>query len=341
VNQARIDSGKGPPGALTSAEKEEPPRLRKEVHTLRLEREIPKKSGGLLREREQVKFSFIDAEKANFPITMLYRLLKVSRPGFYAWFGRPPSPRAVEDAQLTVLVREAHLRGRKTYGSPRIHKDLIAQEVFVSRKRVIRLMQAEKIVGRQRRRYRSTTMSEHEQPIAPNLLAQDFRATQPNQKWVSDTTELVTSEGRIYLAVVVDLFSRFFVGWALSASNNRHLTLKALEMALQRRSPTGEILHHSDQGSTYAADDYQRVLDAAGITCSMSRRGNCYDNAAMESWFSPLKSELGERFVTHGEAKEKLFDHIEVFYNQQRMHTAIGYVSPAEFERRYLEKLAA
>jgi putative transposase len=288
-----------------------------------------------------VRFSFIDAEKAHYPITMLCRVLKVSRAGFYAWFGRPPSPRAVEDARLTVLVREAHERGRRNYGSPRIHKDLIAHEVFVSRKRVIRLMQAEKIVGRQRRRYRSTTMSEHNQPVAPNLLAQDFQATEPNQKWVGDTTELITSEGRIYLAAIVDLFSRFVVGWALSASNNRHLTLKALEMALQRRGPTGYLVHHSDQGSTYAADDYQRVLDASGITCSMSRRGNCYDNAAMESWFSTLKSELGERFVTHASAKEQLFDYIEVFYNQQRMHTAIGFVSPAEFERRYLEKLAA
>jgi transposase InsO family protein len=288
-----------------------------------------------------VRFSFIDAEKAHYPITMLCRVLKVSRAGFYAWFGRPPSPRAVEDARLTVLVREAHERGRRNYGSPRIHKDLIAHEVFVSRKRVIRLMQAEKIVGRQRRRYRSTTMSEHNQPVAPNLLAQDFQATEPNQKWVGDTTELITSEGRIYLAAIVDLFSRFVVGWALSASNNRHLTLKALEMALQRRGPTGYLVHHSDQGSTYAADDYQRVLDASGITCSMSRRGNCYDNAAMESWFSTLKSELGERFETHGEAKEKLFDYIEVFYNQQRTHSAIGYVSPAEFERAARSRQAA
>jgi putative transposase len=288
-----------------------------------------------------VRFSFIDAEKAQYPITMLCRVLKVSRAGFYAWFGRPPSPRAVEDARLTVLVREAHERGRRNYGSPRIHKDLIAHEVFVSRKRVIRLMQAEKIVGRQRRRYRSTTMSEHNQPVAPNILAQDFQATEPNQKWVGDTTELITSEGRIYLAAIVDLFSRFVVGWALSASNNRHLTLKALEMALHRRGPTGYLVHHSDQGSTYAADDYQRVLDASGITCSMSRRGNCYDNAAMESWFSTLKSELGERFETHGEAKEKLFDYIEVFYNQQRSHSAIGYVSPAEFERAARSRQAA
>lgn len=288
-----------------------------------------------------MRFAFIDAEKAHHRITKLCRLLKVSRAGFYAWCGRPPSPRAVEDARLSVLVREAHERGRKTYGSPRIHKDLIAQEIFVSRKRVIRLMQAEKIVARQRRRYRCTTMSDHDQPVAANLLDRNFKADRPNQKWVGDTTELVTGEGRLYLAAIIDLFSRFVVGWAISSSNNRHLTLKALEMALQRRGPSGGLLHHSDQGSTYASEDYQAVLDARGITCSMSRRGNCYDNAAAESWFSTLKFELGERFETNAAAKEQLFDYIEVFYNQRRLHSAIGYVSPAEFERAARERQAA
>jgi transposase InsO family protein len=288
-----------------------------------------------------VKFAFIDAEKAFHRITKLCRLLEVSRAGFYAWCGRPPSPRAVEDARLTVLIREAHELGRKTYGSPRVHKALIAQQVFVSRKRVIRLMQAENIVGRQRRRYRCTTMSDHDQPVAANLLDRQFTAERPNQKWVGDTTELITGEGRLYLAVIVDLFSRFVVGWALSSSNNRHLTLKALEMALQRRGPAGGLLHHSDQGSTYASEDYRDELAARGITCSMSRRGNCYDNAAMESWFSTLKSELGERFETNAAAKEQLFDYIEVFYNQQRLHSAIGYVSPAEFERAARLRLVA
>jgi transposase InsO family protein len=288
-----------------------------------------------------VKFAFIDAEKAFHRITKLCRILRVSRAGFYAWCGRPPSKRAVEDARLTVLIRAAHERSRRTYGSPRVLVDLEAQEIFVSRKRVIRLMQTEKLVGRQRRRYRSTTMSEHDQPIVPNLLDRKFEATRPNQKWVSDTTELTTGEGRLYLAAVVDLFSRFVVGWALSASNNRHLTLKALEMALQHRSPTGELLHHSDQGSTYASEDYRSLLEARGISCSMSRRGNCYDNAAMESWFSTLKAELGERFETNAAAKEQLFDYIEVFYNQQRRHSAIGYVSPAEFERAARVRLVA
>ncbi len=288
-----------------------------------------------------MKFAFIDAEKAFHRITKLCRILRVSRAGFYAWCGRPPSKRAVEDARLTVLIRAAHQQSRRTYGSPRVLVDLEAQQIFVSRKRVIRLMQTEKLVGRPRRRYRSTTKSEHDQPIAPNLLDRKFEATRPNEKWVGDTTELTTGEGRLYLAAVVDLFSRFVVGWALSASNNRYLTLKALEMALQHRGPTGELLHHSDQGSTYVSEDYRSLLEARGISCSMSRRGNCYDNAAMESWFSTLKAELGERFETNAAAKEQLFDYIEVFYNQQRRHSAIGYVSPAEFERAARVRLVA
>jgi transposase InsO family protein len=184
-------------------------------------------------------------------------------------------------------------------------------------------------------------MSDHDQPVATNLLAREFTAEGPNQRWVGDTTELLTPSGKLYLAAVIDLFSRFVVGWAISAMNNRHLTIKALEMALKRRCPQAGLIHHSDQGSTYASEDYQNVLGHHGITCSMSRRGNCYDNAAMESWFSTLKNELGEQFQSAGDAKEKLFDYIEVFYNQQRMHSAIGFVAPAEFERAKMVAQAA
>jgi len=238
-------------------------------------------------------------EKACFPITMMCKELDVSRAGFYAWCGRPESPRAQEDRRLAILVREAHERGRKTYGSPRVHAELQANEVFVSRKRVIRLMQAAGIRGRVRRRYKCTTMSDHDHPVAPNLLDRKFDPVAPNQSWVGDVTELVTNDGKLYLAVVLDLFSRFAIGWALSAVNDRHLAIRALEMALRRRCPDAGLLHHSDQGSPYASEDYQDVLSAHGITCSMSRRGNCYDNAVMESFFSSLKLELGERFETH------------------------------------------
>ena len=197
--------------------------------------------------------------------------------------------------------------------------------------------------ARVRRRYRSTTMSEHDQPIAPNLLAQRFDAESPNERWVGDVTELIIGDAgaKLYLAAILDLFSRFIVGWAVSAVNDRHLAIKALDMALRRRCPESGLLHHTDQGSPYASEDYQKILDAHRVTCSMSRRGNCYDNAAMESWFSTLKSELGERFESYGLAKEKLFDYIEVFYNQQRRHSALSYVSPAEFERSSRMQIAA
>ena len=279
-----------------------------------------------------MKFAFI-AENASLGVSRLAKTLGVSRGGFYAWQTRGPSRRAVEDDRLRVLVKEAHLLGRRNYGSPRVHKALARQQVFISRKRVIRLMQQDGLVGRTRRRYRCTTMSDHEQPVAANLLEQDFSATAPNQRWVGDTTELAVPQGRLFLAAIIDLYSRMVVGWALSAINDRHLVLKALDMALQRRVPDAGLVHHSDQGSTYASEDHRRLLEKRGITCSMSRRGNCLDNAAMESWFSTLKSELGEHFDSPSEAKTKLFDYIEVFYNQQRMHSTIGYLSPGEFER--------
>jgi len=178
-------------------------------------------------------------------------------------------------------------------------------------------------------------MSDHDQPVAANLLDRQFTAARPNQRWVGDTTELVIgSSAKLYLAAILDLYSRFIVGWALSAVNDRHLTLRALEMALKRRGPDAGLLHHSDQWCTYASADYRARLEQAGITCSMSRRGNCYDNAVMESWFSTVKSEGGERFESYAHAKEALFDYIEVFYNQRRRHSTLGQISPAEFERR-------
>jgi transposase InsO family protein len=236
---------------------------------------------------------------------------------------------------LTVLVRASFAESHRRYGSPRIHEDLLEQQEQVSRTRVIRLMQEDGLVARARKRYKVTTMSDHDHPVAANLLNQQFDADAPNQRWVGDTTELVIgSSGKLYLAAILDLFSRFIVGWAVSAVNDRHLTIKALEMALRRRCPESGLLHHSDQGCTYASEDYQAVLDTHGITCSMSRRGNCYDNAVMESFFSTVKSELGEHFDSHGHAKMEVFDYIEVFYNQRRRHSTLGQISPAAFERQ-------
>ena len=282
-----------------------------------------------------MRFAFIQEEKATYPVTALCRTLAVSRCGFYAWRGRPESKRDSEDRRLTMLVRVSYEESRRTYGSPRIHLDLAEWNERTGRKRVARLMRQAGFKARVRRRYKCTTMSEHDQPIAPNLLARRFEAAHPNQRWVTDTTELLAGGGRVYLAAVLDLYSRLIVGWALSAVNDRHLTLNALDQALRRRHPEVGLLHHSDQGSTYASEDYRNTLTAHGITCSMSRRGNCHDNAAMESWFSTLKFELGERFDSAADAKHQLFDYIEVFYNQKRRHSSVGNVAPAEAERRY------
>jgi len=231
-----------------------------------------------------VKFQFIATEKAHHALTVLCRCMGVTRSGFHAWQSRPESARARRDRQLKVLVHASFAATKGRYGSPRIHEDLLEQDERVSRKRVIRLMQAEGLKARPRKRFKCTTMSDHDQPVAANLLDRQFTADGPNRRWVGDTTEFVIGEsGKLYLATILDLFSRFVVGWAVSAINDRHLTVKALQMALKRRCPDAGLLHHSDQGCTYASEDYQRVLDAHGITCSMSRRGNCYDNAVMPS----------------------------------------------------------
>jgi putative transposase len=246
-----------------------------------------------------------------------------------------PNARTARDRQLRVLVRASHDGSRRAYGSPRVWEDLKEQGEAVSRKRVARLMREEGLVARARRRFKTTTMSDHDQPIAANVLDRQFTAAAPNQRWVGDTSEFLVGAGnRIFVAAILDLFSRYVVGWAVSAINDRHLTIKALAMAVKHRCPEAGLLHHSDQGCTYASEDYQRWLSTYGLTCSMSRRGNCYDNAVMESFFSTVKFELGERFESCGEAKMQLFDYIEVFYNQRRRHSPNGQISPAAFERR-------
>jgi putative transposase len=274
-------------------------------------------------------------EKAHHTVTILCRCLQVTPSGFYAWRRRPESTHRRDDRRLKVLVHASFTESQQRYGSPRVHADLIEQRERVSRKRVVRLMQEEGLQARARKRYKVTTMSDHDQPVAGNVLDRQFEAEAPNQRWVGDTTEVVIGpSGKLYLAAILDLFSRFIVGWAVSAVNDRHLTIKALEMALKRRGPAIGLLHHSDQGCTYASEDYQDVLTAHGVVCSMSRRGNCHDNAVMESFFSTVKYELGEHFDSHGEAKAELFDYIEVFYNQRRRHSTLGQISPAAFERQ-------
>ena len=331
VKQARADRDGGKSG-LTTEEKAELAALRKENRQLRVERDIQKKPRGLLREGDDVKFAFVAAQKARgeFKVTELCRALRVSTSGFYAWCKREPSTRSKKDEQLKVLIKASFDESRKTYGSPRIHEDLLEAGEKIGRNRVIRLMQTEGLEARARKRFKCTTIRDHDQPVAANILDREFTADAPNQRWVGDTTEMLTVSGaKFYLAAIVDLYSRFCVGWAVSAVNDRHLTMRALEAAIRRRCPSAGLLHHSDQGSTYASEDYRDLLEANGITCSMSRRGNCLDNAAMESWFSTVKFELGETFESIGRAKEQLFDYIEVFYNQRRRHSTLDYVSPA------------
>jgi putative transposase len=260
--------------------------------------------------------------------------MQVTRSGFYAWTRRGLSARAQRDVVLRTKLRAFHAASGQIYGRPRLWKDLKEDGEAVSEKRVKRLMREAQIRGKVPKRFTQTTNSHHDDPIAANVLDRDFTAAGPNQRWVGDTTEFVIGEsGKLYLAVILDLYSRFVVGWALSAVNDRHLTLTALEMALKRRRPDAGLLHHSDQGCTYASAAYQQRLDAHAVVCSMSRRGDCYDNAVAEAFFSSLKRELADRFRDGREATVALFDYIEVFYNQRRRHSTLGYQSPAQFER--------
>jgi putative transposase len=334
VNRARADRTKGKTG-LTTAEREELARLRRENRILQEEREILKKSNGVLREAEPVRFAFIAAKKAEHRVTILCRCMRVTRSGFYAWTRRGLSARAQRDLVLRTKLRAFHAASGHRYGRPRLWKDLKEDGEAVSEKRVKRLMREEQIQGRVPKRFTHTTNSNHDDPIAANVLDRDFTAAAPNQRWVGDTTEFVIGEhAKLYLAAILDLYSRFVVGWAISAVNDRRLTLRALEVAVQRRCPAPGLLHHSDRGCTYTCEDYQRYLAARGIACSMSRRADCYDNAVMESFFATVKKEEAERFPSYSDAKMALFDYIEVFYNQRRRHSTIGQISPAAFERR-------
>jgi putative transposase len=290
-----------------------------------------------------VRFAFIAVEKARFSIRVLCATLDVSRAGFYAWQGRPLAPRAQADERLGLEITTIHAESRQRYGSPRIHAELRERGHHTSRKRVARLMRHHGLAARRRRRYRVTTDSRHPFPVAPNVLARQFAQAAPDRAWVTDITYIPTGEGWLYLAVILDLCSRFVVGWAMSERITRALTLEALDMALVRRRPGHGLLHHSDRGSQYASGDYQDMLAAAGIVCSMSRRGNCWDNAVAESFFATLKVELvhDATWETRAAARSALFEYVEVFYNGQRRHSSLGYLSPRVFERQRALRAAA
>jgi transposase InsO family protein len=290
-----------------------------------------------------VKFAFIAVEKAGFPVRCLCRTLGVSRAGFYAWQERAPSLRARADERLGLEITAIHAESRQRYGSPRILAELGERGHRTSRKRVARLMRRQGLAARRRRRFRVTTDSRHPFPVAPNVLARQFARAAPDTAWVTDITYIPTGEGWLYLAVILDLCSRVVVGWALSDRIARHLTLDALDMALVHRRPPPGLLHHSDRGSQYASRDYQDVLATQGIVGSMSRRGDCWDNAVAESFFATLKVELvyATTWETRAAARSALFEYIEVFYNGQRRHSSLGYLSPRAFERRRAQQRAA
>jgi len=282
-----------------------------------------------------MRFAFIAAEKATHAVSILCRCLRVTRSGFDAWLQRGLSARAQRDLVLRTKLRAFQAASQDRYGRPRLWKDLKEDGEAISEKRVRRLMREEGLQGKVPKRFKQTTDSQHDDPIAANLLDRDFTAAAPNQRWVGDTTEFVIGDSgaKLYLAAILDLYSRFVVGWAISAVNDRRLTLKALEMAVQRRCPEPGLLHHSDRGCTYTCEDYQTYHAARGIACSMSRLADCYDNAVMESFFATVKKEEADRFPSYGDAKMAVFDDIEVFYNQRRRHSTLGQISPAAFER--------
>jgi transposase InsO family protein len=265
---------------------------------------------------------------------VLCRTLQVSTSGFYAWCRRGLSDRAQEDAALKVEIRAAHTASGKRYGSPRILEDLKADGRQVGRKRVARLMREEGIEGQRKRRFRTTTDSRHSHPVAPNRLERDFSASTPNEIWVSDITYIWTREGWMYLAAILDLFSRRVVGWSMDSHIDQALVLDALGMALRTRQPKPGLLHHSDRGVQYAGAEYQEQLRQAGIVCSMSRKGDCWDNAVAESFFSTLKAELVHRmdYASRSQARASVFEYIEAFYNPRRRHSSLGYSSPIEHE---------
>lgn len=277
---------------------------------------------------------FIQKNRMEFRIQTMCETLEVSRAGFYAWCKRPECGRKREDKRLAVLIKTSFKESRDTYGYRRIFKDLRAQKETCGKHRVAKLMREHEIKPRTRRKFKVTTDSNHNKPIYDNLLRRRFYAEAPNQRWVSDITYIPTVEGWLYLAVIMDLYSRRIVGWSMSLRMQESLVIDAMRMTLFRRKIKSTLLLHSDRGSQYASDNFQLLLHEHGINCSMSRKGNCWDNAAMESFFHTLKTECTyhERFQTRDEAKKTIFDYIEVFYNQKRRHSFLNYVSPAEHE---------
>jgi len=284
-----------------------------------------------------VKYAWIREHRDSYPVNTMCSVLAVSTSGYYASRCGRPSPRQQRRQAIAEAAQRAYDQSHGVYGYRKVHDDLEEQQVACCRETVRKVLGEKGLFSRSKRKFVATTDSDHPQPVAPNRLGRDFQATAPNQKWGADITYIPTREGWLYLAVVLDLFSRRIVGWSLAASLEATLVLDALGMALRRRVVSPRLVHHSDRGSQYASQDYQEVLAAHGITCSMSRRANCWDNAPVESFFGKLKAEWvhGADYRSRQQASLHVFEYIECFYNRQRKHAALGYKSPAAFERLY------
>jgi putative transposase len=289
-----------------------------------------------------VRYGFIRDNSKEFHVENACRVLNVSLSGYYGWLGRGASGREIDDARLIDKIRGVYESSDRVYGVRRIHRQLLADGEACSRNRVARLMRKCGIEARRKRKYRVTTDSKHSFPVAENLLERKFFCAGPNQVWVSDITYVWTVEGWLYLATVIDLNSRMVVGWSMNERLDRSLALDALSMAVGRRSPVPGLIHHSDRGGQYASNDYQKALERHGMRCSMSRKGDCWDNAVAESFFSSLKSERVHHrlYRSRDEARRDIFEYIEVFYNRIRLHSTLGYLSPAQFELQAVIKAA-
>lgn len=282
-----------------------------------------------------MRYQFIKENENGHAVELLCQVLEVSRSGYYSWLTRPESKRAGENQQLKKAITESFESSRKTYGYRRVHRSLQVQKKRCGKHRVARLMQHLKLQPKTKKKFKATTNSKHQFPVYSNHLQRDFTPQQMNQSWVSDITYIATQEGWLYLAVVMDLYSRQIVGWAMDHRMTEDLVMNALRMALFRRHIAAGLLLHSDRGSQYASTAYQAVLKNHGIICSMSRKGNCWDNAAMESFFRSLKVECiyHQSLKTREEAKMIIFDYIEIFYNRQRRHSTLNYLSPVDYEK--------
>ena len=316
-------------------------RLRRERDLARQERDLLKKSAGLLRQGKSMRFRFIDAERAGLamPIFRLCRLLQVSVSGFYAWRNRGPSQRQLDDMVLLAHVRAAFRRSRESYGAVRVHHELAENGIEVGRHRVARLMRGNGLSPKRKQKFKKTTDSQHNKAVASNLLDQNFSAEAPNEKWAADISYIWTAQGWLYLAVMLDLYSRRVIGWAVGARMTSDLPLRALNRAIGLRQPGAGVIHHSDRGSQYCSDAYQARLGELGFLASMSGKGNCYDNAVVETFFKTIKSELIWRtvFMSRSQAETAVAGYIDGFYNPVRRHSTLDFTSPVKFEAEAMQ----